>query len=397
MVRKLLLVIICGNILFLGGCWDKTELTELAFVMAIGVDKAEDDDKFEFTYQVVIPNNIPLGQSGIGGEGVPIVTFTAISESLIEGTRQVSETFSRELYYAHTAVAVFGEEVAKSRMNEVLDLMEREPEFRTTTAVLIAKNVKAKDIVSILTPLEKIPAEKISKAIKVSEGRWGESFEVDIDEVVRALVSEGREPAISGITIEGDASSGGKKEDLEKVELPVYLKVNGLAIFKDGKFNSWIEGKKARGVSWVLDKVKSTVVNTEWEGKEKAVNLKVIRSNTKITSNLNNGVPSFHVSISMEGTISEVKAAVDLSDPIVLMEIEKALESEIKQETLDAIQTAQAVPSDVFGFGEQIHKSYPKKWKELKGSWEEEFSKAKVTVSVDVFIRRTGSRTKSFL
>lgn len=397
MVRKLLLVLISGSILFMGGCWNKTELSELAFVMAVGVDKAEDDDKFEFTYQIVIPNNIQLGQSGIGGEGVPIVTYTAISESLFEGTRAVSETFSRRLYFAHTAVAVFGEDVAKNGMKEVLDLMEREPEFRTTTEVLIAKNVKAKDVVSVLTPLEKIPAEKITKAIKVSERSWGEAFEVDIDEVVRALVAEGREPTISGVTVEGDESAGQKKEDLEKVELSAYLKVEDLAVFKDGKFNSWMEGKKARGVSWVLDKVKTTAVNTEWEGKEKAVNLKVIRSNSKITPNLKNGVPSFHVSISMEGNISEVKVPVDLSDPIVLMEIEKALESEIKQETLDAIQSAKDVPSDIFGFGEKIHKSYPKEWKELKKGWKEEFAKAKVTVSVDVFIRRTGSRTKSFL
>lgn len=41
----------------LSGCWSNNELTDLAFVMAVGFDKGE-DGKLVGTFQIVNPGNV---------------------------------------------------------------------------------------------------------------------------------------------------------------------------------------------------------------------------------------------------------------------------------------------------------------------------------------------------
>lgn len=53
--------------------------------------------------------------------------------------------------------------------------------------------------------------------------------------------------------------------------------------------------------------------------------------------------------------------------------------------------------SDIFGFGEAIHRSNPEEWNKIKENWDEEFSDLTVNVKVDMKIRLTGTVNSSFL
>ena len=52
--------------------------------------------------------------------------------------------------------------------------------------------------------------------------------------------------------------------------------------------------------------------------------------------------------------------------------------------------------SDIFGFGEVIHRANPKAWKQLESNWDQEFSTLEVSVKVDAKIRRVGTIIESF-
>jgi spore germination protein KC len=63
-----------------------------------------------------------------------------------------------------------------------------------------------------------------------------------------------------------------------------------------------------------------------------------------------------------------------------------------------AIKAAQEdFETDIFGFGEVIHRENPKYWKKHKESWEEEFVDIPVKVNVDIKIRRIGTVGNTFL
>lgn len=54
--------------MLLSGCWERKELNELAFVLGLGLDKAEDG--YKVSMQVVIPSSITSQSAGGSGEAV---------------------------------------------------------------------------------------------------------------------------------------------------------------------------------------------------------------------------------------------------------------------------------------------------------------------------------------
>ena len=70
--------------------------------------------------------------------------------------------------------------------------------------------------------------------------------------------------------------------------------------------------------------------------------------------------------------------------------------TEIKKEITLAIKQAQENKSDIFGFGDALHRSNPKAWKKMKSQWNDVyFPEVKTDISVDAFIRRSGLRNNA--
>ncbi|MEH6996427.1 Ger(x)C family spore germination protein, partial [Neobacillus drentensis] len=70
MRNALLLIYFCGSILFVTGCWDRTEVNDLAIVTAAAIDKKE-NNQIELSLQLFIPKSLSMGggQGGGGGGG----------------------------------------------------------------------------------------------------------------------------------------------------------------------------------------------------------------------------------------------------------------------------------------------------------------------------------------
>ena len=59
-------------------------------------------------------------------------------------------------------------------MNSILDLFQRDPEGRSDFNFIVSHDSTAQEILSVLTPLEDVPASKMFKSLKVSEAVWGQ-------------------------------------------------------------------------------------------------------------------------------------------------------------------------------------------------------------------------------
>ncbi|WP_413300501.1 Ger(x)C family spore germination protein [Bacillus sp. 1P10SD] len=378
----------------LSGCWNQKELTDLAFVMAMGIDKGK-DKKFHVSFQLVNPGNVSSGQTG-GGNGLPIAVYRSSGDTITEAARNATKKVSRRLYYAHTNVVVISEEVAKESLLYVLDALDRDPEFRTTTELVIAKGSSAEEIVTTLTILDRLPVTKITKQIKFSESMLGENMSINIDDFLNGLLSKGKQPIANGYRLVGDKPKAKKAENLQKTTTDAFLQADGLAVFNKGKLHGWIKHDNARGILWVLDKVKSTDININWEGKKNALSIAPIRSKTKVSVRIVNDKPIINVKNENEGWISEANTAIDLDNPEVIAQIEKLTEKEITKQIKASVKEAQKLKTDILGFGEKVHIKNPPLWKKIKANWDEEFAGLQVNVHVDSYIRRQGIRTKPF-
>ncbi len=378
----------------MSGCWNQKELTDLAFVMAMGIDKGE-DKKFDVSFQLVNPGNVASGQNG-GGQGLPIAVYKSSGNTITEAARNATKMISRRLYYSHTNLIAVSEEVARDGILDMMDALDRDPEFRTTTQIVVARHTSAQDLVSALTNLDKLPVNKITKELKSTEKMLGENIGVNIDDFLAGLVSDGKNPIVNGYIVHGKKEQIGNAQDLQKTIGGAFLEADGLAVFEKGKLIGWFEHQWARGVVYVLDKVQSTGINVSWNGKKHAITMASIRSKTKVSVHFKNGKPLINIAIEDEGWISEANTAVDLTNPQVIDKIDKLVEKEIKRQVLGSIKEAQKMKSDIFGFGERVHRANPKQWKKLKGDWNNHFAELDVNVKVDSFVRREGIRTSPF-
>ncbi|MFK9090522.1 Ger(x)C family spore germination protein [Bacillus salipaludis] len=378
----------------LSACWNQKELTDLAFIMAIGIDKGE-HKKFDVSFQIVNPGNVSSGQNG-GGQGLPIAVYKSSGDTLTEAARKATKKISRRLYYAHTNLIVVSEEVARNGLLDIMDALDRDPEFRTTTELVVMRGGSAELLVSALANLDKMPVNKITKEIKVTEAMFGENMRVNIDEFLNGLVSQGKEPIVNGFKITGNKEMVGAANELQHTRTEAVIAADGLAIFKKGKLVGWITREKARGVIWILDRVKSTSVNIDWNGKKDAITMALLRSKTKVSVKIKNEKPVIHIAIEDEGWISEANTNVDLMNPTEIEKIDRLIEKEIKRQILATVKEAQKMKADIFGFGESVHRKDPKLWNKLKENWGDHFANLEVTVEVNSFTRREGIRTKPF-
>ncbi|MGC4378474.1 Ger(x)C family spore germination protein [Fictibacillus sp. Mic-4] len=400
MIRKwIVMLLMMIGVTLISGCWSKKELTDLALIAAFGID-LDKEGRYVGTLQIVNPSNVAGSQQpgGGGGQGTAVSVLSTTGDNLDEVSRRASTKISRRLYYAHANVIVISEKLAKKEgINSILDAFDRDPEFRNTATLVIARGTKSADICRALTIIDKIPANKIIKTLKTTENRWGENIFTNIQDVMKSLVSDGKEPVITGIQLNGDPRQAKNLENLQVSSPEAILQTNGLGVFKDGKLIDWFNGKRARGVVWILNKIKSTDVNINWREKKDAIAYEVIREKTSVSATMKNGNPRMSIHVRAEGNIGEARAPVNLTDPGVLKKIEKVLKKEIKHEIQDAVQAAQKNKADIFGFGEAVHRSAPDEWKKMKLDWNDKyFPKLKVNVKVEAFVRRTGLRNKPY-
>ncbi|MGG3767709.1 Ger(x)C family spore germination protein [Priestia megaterium] len=396
--KSLFLLVMTIMMVLLTSCWSKKELTDLSFVSAMGIDKTK-DGRYELTFQIINPGNVAGLQGGGGTQSPPVTIYSASGDNLVEASRRASARISRRLYYAHTNLVVIGEKLAREEgINILIDSIDRDPEFRITTSLVIANQSSAADLVKALTPVDKIPANKIMKTLEFTQRKWGENLKVSFQEVMRSLESPGGEALVSGFRLVGNPQQAEKLDNLQQSAPEATLRASGIAVFKNGKLIDWLYNSPARGGVWILDKIQGTDINVDWKGKKEALAYQTVRQKTDVSVKMIKGKPYASVHTRVEGDLGEVEVPVDTRQPAVIKKMEKAAGKEIKKELQTAIKQAQTDKVDIFGFGEALERTRPNQWEKLKSEWDDVyFPKLDVDVTVEAYIRRTGLRNKSFL
>lgn len=379
-------------LLFTTGCWSRRELNDLAIVTAIGVDKM--DNKFHLSVQVADPGEV-AAQKGTSGRS-PVTMYHAKGDTVFEAIRKMTTVTPRKLYFAHIRIFVISEDLAKEGIGKILDLFSRDHEIRTDFYMVVSKGAKAQDILSVITPLEKIPSTKMFTSLEVSEKAWAPTVSIQLDELITDLVSEGRHAVLTGIRIQGDLEASKGRQNIETINVPSNLQYEGIAVFRYDKLSGWLNEDESKGYSYLTDKLNSTVIEIACP-KGGKMGVEVIRSKTNVKGKVKGEKPEVEVTIHTEANIADVECNIDLTKTQMIYELEKRVEQAMKHKAELTISKAKQLRCDIFGFGEAIHRGAPQYWKEVKKDWDKRFQDIQVKINVDVKIRRLGTIGDSFL
>ncbi|WP_028777199.1 Ger(x)C family spore germination protein [Shimazuella kribbensis] len=389
--RKLLLVVFLSMVLLLSGCWSRRELNEIALVIGLGVDKI--DNEYVISTQIVDPSEI--ASKGGGGGRAPVVTYKTKSNTLMGAIRQLTASTPRKLYLAHLRMLVLGESIVREGVAPALDVISRDHELRSDFFIIMTKGNKAQDVLTMVTPLEKVPSAYMFNMLRHSEKYWAPFSTLKIDQLDNEISGDGKEPVITAVEIRGSLKEGEQKKNVENISIKNYLQYTSVGVLRQDKLVGYLNETEASGYKYLIGKIKSTVIEMPCNKDHKDVT-ELIHTNSIIKANMRNHKPSIDVQINSEANVAELECQSNLLNLNVIHALEKKTEKEIKNQITMVLQkTQKEYQSDIFGFGDQIHQTYPKDWSKLKKNWNKTFSTLSVKVNVKVKIRNFGKVNKS--
>ncbi len=380
-------------ILILSGCWSKRELNELALVAALGIDLI--DDEYAISAQVIDPSQVSSKQSASGH--APVVTYHAKGKTVFEAVRKILALSPRKLYFAHLQLVVIGEELAENGLRDTIDFLARDQEIRNDFTVIVSQKATAKEVLNVLTPIEKIPANKMLNSLKSMQDAWGSTLVVDIEDLVTDLGVNNQYFVLSAIEVLGDKSLGIDQTNVERIETPVKLKFTGLAIFKEDKLLGYLDEYESKSLNYLNNKIKSTIEIIGCPSKGE-LSTEITQSKTKTTGVIRDGKPTINISINVVQNVAEVNCDMDLTEMETMDWINKQTAEHIKKNINQLLKILQKnYQADVLGFGEAIHRADPTEWKKIKDDWQTIYPEVEVNVRVNVNTQGLGTMQNSKL
>ncbi|MFZ5596359.1 MAG: Ger(x)C family spore germination protein [Bacillota bacterium] len=383
-------------------CWDRREVEQLGLVLATAIDTAP-NGRIRVTVQNVNPAGLGKGTAGgtISGGVIgnkPYRNRTIEADSLFEAFRQLSKQTPRQLFFAHNQEIIFSENLARERgLKDILDFLDRNPQIRRTTWLLVGKG----DLRKLLDEpgrLETTPAQRIQGIIE-ERHLTSQYAPLRLGEFLEKMDSETTAPYTAIVErISNPSSTEEHKNRLSEgliSEPHMNIKINGTALFRGDKMAGRLNARESRGLLWVLGKVKGGSIEIPVPGQQgKLASLEIIREKTKLKPEIRDGQVYMEITVKEDSSLAETGGNPNISSPDTIKEMENLLAGAIKDEIRSALDKAQReYRLDVFGFGEAVHRKYPRQWKEMKNNWKELYPDVQVEVRVEAVIRRTGMTT----
>lgn len=395
-MRKKCILLLCVVTIILTGCWDSIELNDIAVVTGIALDPGE-----EHNYRMTVGYINPRQYSKQSPEqGAPITIMTLEGDTLPEIAARMNIGVSRKLVFSHTRVLYINEKVAEKGIATFLDSLDRSPQFRNDFNILITRGNEAKKFPMMVDQLEKVPSMKVQKQIEHFVNGWGGAPKVRLSDIIDAIVSKGRSPVASVVTIQGNPEKGKNFDATMSTEHVANVILDGMGVFDKDRLIGVLTIEDARGYLWTQE-IDNTVVSIPCEeenNKDRVMGLVITNSHIKLQTEYEGDTPQLKVNIYGEARINSMECVKDLTKMEVFEEIEKKAKTHIEKQvtgTIEKVQKEYGV--DIFGFGEVLNRQNYKKAKEVEDTWDEEFKKGEVNVNVEIAVRRSGIRNKGFL
>ncbi|MFC5648017.1 Ger(x)C family spore germination protein [Paenibacillus solisilvae] len=377
-MKPFMLIGLLFIVLITSGCWDHTEINDIAFVMGSALDLKDDGD-IVGSVQIPIPPSSPGGPSGGPGQQEKFFVITATGKNINEVIQRLQKKLSRRIFTAHRSTVFIGEPLAKHGIKGVLDYLTHDPRNRLRTNIMVVKGREGRDILQIQYPFEQVPTEAV-KEMELS----GSETSVDLRDLFIAASSEGINP-IMGV-IEPDVVLKGMKQSENNM-----FRLSGTAIFKNFKLAGFLNGKETGGLLWVTGKMKLGRVTANLPEGNGNVGMVLTSTKRRITPVIRGNKVKIIVQLQGEGSLYENNTLLDVGQQKNLELVQHALEKSVEKQVQDFLSKIQKqYKVDIVGFGQEIYRNQPKQWKALKEQWDTKFPEADISIAVKLNVRGSG-------
>lgn len=367
---KRTLTLVVALVLFSGlvtGCWNRREIDKLNFVLGAGIDTHPQG--FLLSTQVANPKSL----SKNNGSTPTYFTFTSSGQSLFDAIRKTTHASQFKLFWAHTKVIIISEEMARKGVLPALEYFSRDAETRRNFLIAVTPD-RAEEILKLNVQTEKVPILSLLEILELYTAT-STSPKVNVNDFLRTYhtTTSAIVPTVRKVRNQG-------------TKVNYYLE--GSSVFTKDRFVTYLKPIETRGVLWVRGDVKSAILVTKClQGNEKGnlqrISYEVFTSSSDVKAAKKNGTISITVKIKEAGNIAGSTCTKDEINKQVIKKLEELKSKKIKGEIEAALKVAKKNKTDVFGFGEAIHRAFPKDWKQMEKDWPNLFARLPVSIEVE--------------
>lgn len=371
----------------LTGCGGYEELNNLSIVTAVAFDKV--DDEYELSFLIA---NSPKAQTSAKEGEAKTTVYTGTGKTIAEASKDIEQIVPKQIYLGHINVVVISEDIAEDGFLKIADWLLRNPQTRKKFYLLQAKDVSAKNILKIVSPLESFPSQSIATLIESNSETKSIATSITYSNFIGQILEKGYDPVLPSITIEGNVKKGSNEKNLETTEPESYLVLGPLAIYKGDKLEGFSTEKESWAINVLKNEAKEVNYNVKYQNQDISIETSSLKSSIKIIDENN-----IEITISGIGDIYNINNEIDIQNYKEINKIEKAWSKSLKNDLSKVVKKVQnKYKADIFGFGNLIYKNNPKTWEKLETEWNSKyFPNLNVKIKTDLKITATGSLEKT--
>ncbi|MGI6527214.1 MAG: Ger(x)C family spore germination protein [Caldicoprobacterales bacterium] len=373
MLKKCVVVcILLFLLLATTSCWDHLEIERQAFILGLAMDKAENGQEIEVTFQIAKPQAF----TGDANADDPFWNTTQISVDMTEAYKQLTKAINQIPTLEHCQVILIGEELARGGLEENFDYLFRTHEIRRLVRIGVVQG-KAKDVLDMEFQTDLLPAFVLSEMMEENSKH---SLEVTDFMNIGKLHT---------------ADATGNDFVLSRV-VPLdnkILDMSGAGVFQDLKLIGWLSGKELTGIRFIRGDVGSGYLALQLpEDLGKRAMLEIFETNSIMEPEIRDNRLYVHLELRIEGDIIEIiKQNEEIAEMEFLKRLEQLYEQDIKNKIQKSFQKMQIeFNSDPFLLKEKVKSYYPEFWKQNHEMWDEIYRSAILETEARVLIRRIG-------
>jgi len=369
----------------LAGCWDRREINDIAFVLGSAVDKK--GDQYVASIQLALPSQMGgAGSTGGGGGTSGSKSWMLLSHSgdTVRMANYEEQLYtSRQLFFAHRRVLLVGEEMAREGIGPIMDVLGRVPQNRLS-AYMVATVGTALPYMKVTGEIERYPSE-IVRELAVNAMKHPATMKLVIDR----LLSKGIDLVLPAVRIV-------KTEQGSKASKSTGIKMDGLAIFRDGKLIRYLFDEDAQFMLLAMGEANEPELLLEAPEGHGSLVLRLQNTGMRIYPEHHDDQLSFRIVLQGKAIVVENESNYTLASDNHLSVLEDQLNRRLAEGVRQAVASVLQAGADPVGLGRMLSKKMPAVWQQYRWKWEASLKDVRIETESKLRIGNTGTVLKGF-
>ncbi|CAH1203607.1 hypothetical protein PAECIP111893_02010 [Paenibacillus plantiphilus] len=374
-MKTSLLKLIVPLILMLGltGCWNSSDIQNMAYATTIGMDY--DKGKYIAYVQVLNFSNIAKVESLEIGK--PLASWIGKGEgrTVSEALESTMRSSQLRIFWGHVKTVIVTENVMKNGIDYIYEAFNRYREVRYTVTFYGTRE----DIPTLLAQKSLLNFSPLDSLLAIPKQGYR------LNAVIPAIqgfqfIAYTNEPGNSTLLPSLSLDRSVWKEDTQQKSMFV---IDGAFAFNEDRYVARLSRQELTGIRWIVGKKKVSSIHVPNNAHPWA-SLLLKRKEIAITPLIQSGTVRYRIRLKLAAEIIELRKDKHIK------EVRNEAEQAIRNEIMETYRNGISKKCDVYRLSQVLYQQHPKLWRREYADKSFPLHEQSLDVEVNVDIRSSG-------